>query len=564
MPRSSNRMQDIEKCPTGITGLDEVTFGGLPRGRPTLVAGSAGSGKTLLAAEFLVRGARDFNEPGVFMSFEETAEEITANVASLGFDLPALITQKKLAMDYVYLEPSEIEETGEYDLQGLFIRLGAMIDAVGARRVVLDSLEVVFSALRNAAIVRSELRRLFRWLKQKKVTAIITAEQGQGSLTRHGLEEYVSDCVIFLDHRIRNQVATRRLRIVKYRGSSHGTNEYPTLIDRHGLSVLPVSSMGLDYGVSGEKIPTGVPRLDKMLGGQGYYRGSSVLVTGTAGTGKTSLAAAFANSVCQQGEKCAFFAYEESPDQIMRNMASIGYDLQKWKKKGLLLFHSLRPTLYGLEMHLAGVHRIIDEFRPSAAIMDPVSNMASVGDLSEVNAMLSRVIDFMKGKRITALFTSLTSGGEAIEQSNVGISSLMDTWILLRIMESNGERNRLMYIMKSRGMAHSNQMREFVLSKDGIRLMNVYIGPGEVLTGTARMAQEARNRSEAEREQRDSQQRRRDLEHERAVLRNRIEGLREKMINIDEVLKSNAVEEKRKQEATEADADEMRSARKSD
>lgn len=555
---------ELAKCPTGIQGLDEVAFGGLPRGRPTLVAGSAGSGKTLLGIEFLVRGARDFNEPGVFMAFEETVKEITTNVASLGFDLAALMKQRKLAMDYVYIEPSEIEETGEYDLEGIFIRLGSMIDDIGAKRVVLDSLEAVFAGLRNDSIVRSELRRLFRWLKQKGVTAIITAEQGHGTLTRHGLEEYVSDCVIFLDHRIRNQVATRRLRIVKYRGSMHGTNEYPTLIDQSGLSVLPVSSLGLTYPISTEMISTGIPRLDTMLGGEGCYRGSSVLVSGTAGTGKTSVAAAFAGSVCQRGEKCVYFAYEESPEQIMRNMASVGYDLAKWNKKGLLRFHSTRPTLYGLEMHLATIHKMINEINPSAVIMDPVTNMTSIGDVVEVSAMLARVIDFLKNKGITTLFTSLTSGGETPEETEVGISSLMDTWFLLRMMESNGERNRLMYIMKSRGMAHSNQMREFVLSKDGVQLVDVYVGFGEVLTGTARMTQEAKDRAEAESGRQNEERRRRELEHEHSTLDMQIQSLQQKKRNIEQTLKSNAAQDQSRRTTIQTNQDEMRSARKSD
>lgn len=561
---TEKKTKSLEKCPTGIKGLDEITFGGLPRGRTTLVAGSAGSGKSLFGVEFLARGAVEFNEPGVMMTFEETSEEITTNVISLGFDLPALIRQKKLAMDYVYIEPSEIEETGEYDLEGLFIRLGAMIDEIGAKRVVLDSLEAIFTGLRNPAIVRSELRRLFRWLKEKKVTAIITGEQGEGTLTRHGLEEYVSDCVIFLDHRVRNQVATRRLRIVKYRGSLHGTNEYPTLIDETGLSVLPVSSLGLTYPVSSETIPSGVPRLDAMLGGEGYYRGSSVLISGTAGTGKTTLAAAFACCVCARGEKCVYFAYEESPDQIMRNMATIGYDLQKWVKKGLLVFHSIRPTLYGLEMHLATMHKLITEVGPAAVIMDPITNMTSIGETSDVTSMLARVIDFLKNRAVTAVFTSLTSGGDAIEQSEVGISSLMDTWLLLRMQESNGERNRLIYVMKSRGMAHSNQMREFVMTGEGIQLVDVYIGPGQVLTGTARMAQEARDRAASEVARQQEEERRRGLEHDRAALLSQIESLKQQVGNIDEVLTSNRVEQERRREAVHSEQDELRSARKSD
>jgi circadian clock protein KaiC len=346
---SGSQLRGIEKCPTGIRGLDEITNGGLPRGRPTLICGGAGSGKTLLAMEFIVRGIQDYGEPGIFVAFEETAEELTQNVATLGFDLDALVRHKQLAVDHVRVERSEIEETGEYDLEGLFIRLGTMIDQIGAKRIAIDTVEVLFAGLRNEAILRAELRRLLRWLKDKGVTTIVTAEQGQNTLTRHGLEEYVSDCVVFLDHRIINQVGTRRLRIVKYRGSAHGTNEYPTMIDTHGLSVLPISSLGLDYGASTDRVSTGVERLDAMLAGRGYYRGSSVLVSGTAGTGKTSLAAAFIEAACRRGEHCLYLALEEAPAQIVRNMGSIGFDLGRWVDKGLLRFHGVRSTLYGLE-----------------------------------------------------------------------------------------------------------------------------------------------------------------------------------------------------------------------
>ncbi len=460
----------IGKCPTGIRGLDEITNGGLPRGRPTLICGGAGSGKTLLAMEFIVRGARDFNEPGVFVTFEETTDELAANVASLGFDLPALVKHKKLALDYVRVERSEIEETGEYDLEGLFVRLAVAIDSVGARRVALDSLEALFAGLPNEAILRAELRRLFNWLKRRRVTAIITAEQGRNTLTRHGLEEYVSDCVIFLDNRVVNQVATRRLRIVKYRGSAHGTNEYPTMIDETGLSVLPISSLGLNYGVTKQRVPTGIPALDAMFGGKGYYRNSSVLISGTAGAGKSSLAMAFVDAACRRGERCLYLAYEEAPGQIVRNMASIGFKLAPWVKDGRLRFHAVRATLHGLEQHLVSLHRLVEQCRPDCVVIDPVTNLATIGANAEITAMLTRAIDYLKMRGITALFTSLTGGGAASEKTDVGISSLMDTWLLLRQHETDGDRKRLLHILKSRGMAHSSRVREFRLTNKGIKL----------------------------------------------------------------------------------------------
>jgi len=562
--KPSERDAVLPKCPTGIYGLDEITEGGLPLGRPTLVCGTAGSGKTLLAMEFLVRGITEFREPGVFMAFEETAEELSANVTSLGFHVPRLLRTGQLAVDHVRVERSEIEETGEYDLEGLFIRLGAAIDRTGAKRVVLDTIEALFAGLSNEAILRAELRRLFRWLKDKQVTAIITGELGDGHLTRHGLEEYVSDCVILLDHRVKNQVATRRLRIVKYRGSKHGTNEYPALIDEHGLSVLPISSLGLTYPVGTERVSTGIPRLDAMLGGKGYYRGSSILVSGTAGTGKTSLATAFLDRVCRQGGPALYCSFEESPDQIIRNMRSIGYDLDTWRKAGRLQFHSVRPSLYGLEMHLATLHKLVEEFKPRAVVLDPITNMLSIGDSPEVKAMLTRLIDFLKNRGITSVFTSLTAGGHDPDQSEVGISSLMDSWLLVRMLETNGERNRLLYVLKSRGMAHSNQMREFLLTDAGIQLWDVYVGPGAVFTGSSRLAQEARDKADGLAEQVAAARRERELVREQASLKAQAAALLTRVGHIKEELQTAQQQARRRAGATRIDQETLARARKAD
>jgi len=488
-------LKALAKAPTGIQGLDEITGGGLPKGRPTLVCGSAGCGKTLLAMEFLVRGATQFNEPGVFMAFEETAKDLTQNVASLGFDLNALVARKKIVLDFVYVERSEIEETGEYDLEGLFIRLGYAIDSIGAKRVVLDTVETLFSGLPNPAILRAELRRLFRWLKDKGVTAIITAERGEGALTRQGLEEYVSDCVIVLDHRVSEQTSSRRLRVVKYRGSTHGTNEYPFLIDEDGISVLPVTSLALQHSASSDRISTGILRLDAMLGGKGYFRGSSVLVSGTAGTGKTSLAAHFADAACRRGERVIYFSFEESPDQIVRNMRSIGIDMQPWVKKGLLLIQAKRPTFAGLETHLAMKHKVINSFKPQVVILDPLNSFVIGGNEIGVQSMFMRLLDFLKTSQITGLFTNLTSSSGAPEHSDVSISSLIDTWLVLRAIDSGGERNRGLSILKSRGMAHSNQIREYLLTDHGVELRDVYVGASGVLTGSARLTQEAQDQA---------------------------------------------------------------------
>ena len=481
----------LPKAPTGIPGLDEITNGGLPRGRPTLVAGSAGCGKTLLAMEFLVRGAAEFDEPGVFLAFEETADELTQNVRSLGFDLEDLVARKKLLVDHVHIERSEIDETGDYDLEGLFIRLGYAIDSIGAKRVVLDTLEVLFGGLSNVSILRSELRRLFRWLKDKGVTAIITGERGEGTLTRHGLEEYVSDCVIALDHRVSEQLSTRRIRIVKYRGTTHGTNEYPFLIDEDGISVLPVTSLGLRHSASDERISTGVRGLDEMLGGKGVFRGSTVLISGTAGTGKTSLAAYFVAAACARGERCLYLSFEESASQLMRNMRSIGLDLSPWVKKDLLQFHSTRPSAYGLEMHLATMHKLVKEYEPKVVVVDPITTFLNAGTSREAEGMLMRLIDFLKAHHVTAVFTSLTRGGQATESTQTAVSSLIDTWLLVRDLESAGERNRGVYVLKSRGMAHSNQIREFLLTGEGIDLVPVVMGPEGPLVGSRRKAQQA-------------------------------------------------------------------------
>ncbi|MGH7244758.1 MAG: circadian clock protein KaiC [Phycisphaerales bacterium] len=553
----------IEKAATGIQGLDEITGGGLPRGRPTLVCGGAGCGKTLLAMEFLVRGAAEFNEPGVFVSFEENAAELTQNVRSLGFDLDALKRKKKLSIDFVRVERSEIEETGDYDLEGLFVRLGYAIDSIGAKRVVLDTIETLFSGLSNGAILRAELRRLFRWLKDRGVTAVITGERGDGALTRQGLEEYVSDCVILLDHRVIHEVSTRRLRVVKYRGTTHGTNEYPFLIDEQGISVLPITSLGLGHKASTERISSGIPALDTMLGGRGYYRGSTILLSGTAGTGKTSMSASFVNAACARGERCLYFAFEESQEQVIRNMRSIGINLAPWVKKGLLQFHANRSTLYGMEMHLAQFHRAVQEFRPQVVVVDPMGSLMQAGTNLDVTTALSRLIDFLKVQEITAMMTHLTSRGESLEGTDLNVSSVVDSWLLLRMIESTGERNRALYVLKSRGMAHSNQIREFQLTDCGVNLVDVYVGPDGVLTGSARLAQEARDRAvaiAAEQTKADAEQA---LERKKEILEAQVAGLRmEFEIEQEKVLRL-ASEEEMKSETVRTNRTQMAARRQS-
>jgi circadian clock protein KaiC len=514
----------IAKTPSGISGLDAITLGGLPTSRPTLLCGAAGCGKTLFAVTFLVNGAVRYNEHGVFMSFEERSGDLAANVMSLGYDLNALIADGRLAIDHVRIEAAEIEESGEWDLEALFVRLNYAIDKIGAKRVVLDTIEALFSGLKNQAVLRAELRRLFGWLKEKGVTAVITGERGEGQLTRYGIEEYVSDCVILLDNRVFDQVTTRRLRVVKYRGSSHGTNEYPFLIDDRGISVLPITAAGLEHKISSETVPTGVAGLDAMFDLGGFFRGSSVLISGLAGTGKSTFGAAFAGATCKRGERCLYFAFEESPDQIVRNMSSTGLDLQQYLDSGLLRFESARPSLYGLEMHLARMNRDIEEFKPAAVVVDPIS--AFRGVQSEIHATLLRLADICKDKGITAVFTSLSLAEDHATEADRGVSSLMDTWISLTDVQASGERNRVLYVLKSRGMKHSNQMREYLLTANGITLIEPYVGPKGVLTGAARLAQEAQERDEHAARIHASDRRRRELVRKRAAVERQIAELR--------------------------------------
>jgi circadian clock protein KaiC len=500
--KSKNKKPDVPavgvlKCPTGIRGLDEITQGGLPRGRPTLVCGDAGCGKTVLGMEFLIRGITDYAEPGVCFSFEETTEELADNVSSLGLGLGQFIERKQLVVDHISLERSLMEETGEYDLEALFIRLGHAVDSIGAKRVLFDSIEALFAGFEDESILRSELQRLLRWFKKRGLTAVVTAERGQGRLTRHGVEEYVSDCVILLDHRVHDTILTRRMRVVKYRGSMHGTNEFPFLIEKDGISVLPVTSADLQHAASIERVPTGVPALDRMLGGKGYYRAGSVLISGTAGTGKTSLAAHFVDAACARGEKAIYLSFEESPQQIIRDMKSIGIDLGHWSQKGLLYFRSSRPTTFGLEMHLVEIHKMIEDIKPAVMVVDPITALLNSGTVSEARSTVLRLVDFLKEKQITAFMTTLTSDSPGAERTEVNISSLVDTWLLVRNIESGGERNRGLYILKARGIGHSNQVREFLLTDHGVALREVYLGDAGFLTGSARVSQEARDASAA-------------------------------------------------------------------
>lgn len=544
MPSKSKlKNTELLKSLTGIAGFDEITNGGLPKGRPTLICGGAGAGKTLFSIECIIRGAIEFGEPGVIVTFEEKAADLEQNVASLGFDLKKLQKDKLICIDYIHIDQSEIEETGEYDLDGLFIRLGYAVDSIGAKRIMLDTIENLFGNLQNEGILRAELRRLFSWLKDKGITAIITGEQGDGSLTRHGLEEYVSDCVILLDNRIVNQISTRRLRVIKYRGSLHGTNEYPFLIDEDGISVLPVTSLQLNSSVSSQRLSSGVPALDQMLGGKGFFRGSSILVSGTAGTGKTSIAATFVDAACKRKERCLYFAFEESSQQIIRNMASIGLDLQQHVNSGLLHFHASRPTLHGLEMHLVTIHKKIKLLKPRVVVLDPITNLITVGQMAEVKSILVRLIDFLQTEQITVMFTALNLNTVFNEQTDEGVSSLVDAWISVRDLESNGERNRGLYIMKSRGMKHSNQVREFIITDDGLNLVDVYLGADGILTGSAREAEQLNEAAGVEMRDYALSRKDREIGRKRKVLEAQITSLQEEFDSVQDELNKTYMED---------------------
>jgi circadian clock protein KaiC len=557
----THELVPLQKAQTGIAGLDEITGGGLPQGRTTIVCGGPGCGKTMLGIEFLVRGALEFNEPGVLMAFEETPEDIASNVASLGFDIEKLAAEKKLFLDYISVEPSEMAETGDYDLEGLFIRLQNAVESIGAKRVMFDTVEALFTGFANPGILRAEFRRLFRWLKDRGLTTVLTAERGEGTLTRQGLEEYVSDCVILLDHRIKDQISARRLRVVKYRGTKHGADEYPFLIDERGMSVLPITALLLKHEVSNERISSGVPDLDEMLEGKGYYRGSTVLLSGTAGSGKTTLAASFADATCRRGERCLYIDFEESPQQVARNMKSVGIDLEQWSNKGLLFHESWRPTQFGIEMHLLRIHKLIEEVKPQVVVLDPITNLISSSSQKEVYSMLLRLIDSMKSSGITAAFVSLTGASDSLEGTNIGISSLTDTWILLRDIELNGERNRCLYVLKSRGMAHSNQLREFVMTSDGIQLVPAYIGAGGVLTGSSRVAQEAKERADALLRQQEAAANQLQIDRRRLALQAQVESLKAELADVEREAAETGLEEREREAELKLDRERMAESR---
>jgi circadian clock protein KaiC len=560
-PTAPRALTPIEKARTGIRGLDEITAGGLPRGRTTIFCGGPGSGKTMLGIEFLVRGALQFDEPGVLIAFEESPDEITRNVASLGFDLQDLVARKKLFLDHVCIEPGEISETGEFDLEGLFIRIQSAAEAVHAKRVMLDTLEALFSSFANTCILRAELRRLFGWLKQRGLTTVVTAERGERTLTREGLEEYVSDCVIVLDHRVKDQISVRRMRVVKYRGTRHGMDEYPFLIDETGMSILPLSSLKLHHQVTSERVSSGIPGLDEMLEGKGYYRGSTILVSGTAGAGKTTLASAFADATCRNGERCLFIGLEESPHQVARNLRSIGFDLEKWAKQELLIHEAWRPTQFGLEMHLLRIHGLVEKWKPRAVIIDPISNLLSGNSELEAKSMLMRLVDFLKSGGVTALFVDLTGRTKNLESTEIGISSLADTWILLRDVELNGERNRCIYVLKSRGMAHSNQVREFIITPTGIDLVPAYIGMEGVLTGSARMAQQAKETADAKAREQEMQTKKNEAARKRLALEAQIAALQAELSSQIETTDQSAQQEQQRAVQAQEDRDEMAKSR---
>ena len=564
MSETQQEAPALSKARTGIRGLDEITGGGLPRGRSTLVMGNAGCGKTLMGLEFLIRGVLEEGEPGLFVAFEETQEELIQNVRSLGWDMEALIADNRLYVDHVLVDPQEIIETGAYNLEGLFVRLGLGIETVGAKRLVLDTIESLFSGFRDTGILRAELRRLIRWLKERGVTTLFTGELGPDGNTRHGIEDYVSDCVIRLDHRIVDQISTRRLRVAKYRGSAHGTNEYPFIIGETGFEILPITSLGLNAEVLDERISTGIPRLDALFGGQGPYRGSSVLISGTAGTGKSSLAAHFLDAACRRGERALYLSYEESPAQTLRNMRSIGLDLARWRDQGLLTLSASRPAAQGLDAHLVGIFSLVRQVRPQLVVLDPLTHLSPNYQTLDQKAVITQLLDHFKGQGISAVLTDLTHAGDALEATSSIISSLVDSWLVLRDLESGGERNRMLYLLKSRGMAHSNQLREYRISERGIELLDVYLGPGGVLTGSARYAQEAHERAENTARQRGLQRTRDTLQRQRQMAEARIAVIRMELAEHEAALEEEIGAEQAIVDRERLDRDVMREQRGAD
>ncbi|WP_240236172.1 circadian clock protein KaiC [Nocardioides sp. CFH 31398] len=517
----------LEKAATGIEGFDDITFGGLPRARATIVTGAAGSGKSMFGVEFLAQGARAYGEPGVLLSFEETADELVANAASIGVDLRAMADEGTLVVDSAAGDLDDLVQSGAFDLEGLLLRLAAAIDAVGARRVVLDTVETLFSTLPDETTVRREFARLLRWLKERDLTVVVTAERGQqGRLTRHGIEEYVSDCVVVLDHRVEDEVATRRMRVAKYRGSPHGTNEFPFLISGRGLVVMPLHHDELTE-VSEERVSLGIPELDTMVGG-GVFRGSTIMISGSAGTGKTSIAACAADAACRRGEKALFLSFEEPSGQVVRNMRSIGLDLQHWIDKGLLVVQHMRPAITGLEAHLASLHMILDEHPAEVVVLDAVASLSrGVASYASASAV-ARDIAMLRLRGATTVLTAL-AGTHDDPHTDVSASSLVDAWLLVRNVENDGERNRLLMTIKNRGSFHSNQVREFLLTDDGPRLVDVFVGPDGVLTGSAREQQEARDASTEDARRRDQERRRASIERRREEVEAQIATLRRQL-----------------------------------
>ena len=460
----------LPKSLTGIQGLDDITYGGIPQNRPTLLVGSIGTGKTIFAMEYIINGITMFNEPGVFMTFEEQTDELQINVTSMGYNLSKLIADNKIYLEHLHIDHREIQATGKYDIEGLFIRIEMAIEKVKAKRIVLDALDTLFIGL-DSQILRSEIKRLFFWLKEKKVTAIITSEVGDIFLTRLGFEEVVADCVIELNNRLNNQISTRRLRIVKYRGSYHSTNEYPFMIDHKGITIFPIISEAPQIIVSNERISSGIKQIDEMLDGRGFYVGSSILVSGSAGTGKSSIAASFIKDVCEKKGTALYCAFEEAPNQIKRNMASIGIFLEPYEKSGNLHFYYSRPTLQTLELHFIAIKKLIKQINPSVVILDPITNLMIENINSDIRTMLTRFVDYLKMEQITVLLTAtLTVSSLELIQSNEGISSMVDTCIMIQEKNIIDSRRRTLYIMKSRGICNSKKEVEFIITSEGISI----------------------------------------------------------------------------------------------
>ena len=511
---------------TGVKGLDDVLGGGIPQGHAMLLVGKPGTGKSILSMEYLLHGIELHKENGVYISFEESEKQIISNAASFGWKFEEMVKKNKLAISYIDMQPEQMRTVGDYDLSALILRVKGAIKKVNARRVVIDGINNLLSTFDDERIIRSDLLRLIREIKEVNATIFITGERGHDSWSKMGFEEYLADGLMHLDNRTDGNYQTREIQVVKCRGINHYTGKSPFIINSEGMSIRPLITADFDYKVLKSRVSTGIADIDNMLGGKGLYRGSTVYITGPSGAGKTSISSSFANGACSRGERALFLAFEESSDQIIRNMKSIGLSLDKWVNEKLLYFYTARATTNSLEGHLDNIMTMVREVEPTCVVLDPISAFRPIANENETKLMLIRLNDYLRARKITTVFTALSSDGEYSEHADVQLSSIADTWIVVRIMDYKGERNNVMQLMKSRGMSHSRQMKEMYFTGNGLKLQNVYQGPEGVLTGAARIGQEKYEKLKEARNVIEIDKNRKKIERKKSLLEASIEALK--------------------------------------